>query len=122
MFLPVLLYSTLLASPQFGPSGKEVILNEYSQPLQYQLDIRLEASRQAELAGCIERATGLDTGGPLTDYLVAEAEGMNLTYLPERNHMALIATDFTVESADRARETGRQIKECLEIFPTSATN
>lgn len=115
MFLPILLCSAFLAAPQFGPSAGKVLVNEYSQPNEYQLDIRLDASRRAELTACIERATGLDLPEAVTDYLVAEADGINLTYLPGHNHLSLTSTDYTPVAADLARRTGRVIRGCLHV-------
>ena len=117
MFLPVLLCSTLLASPQFAVSGTETLLNEYSQPLAYQLDVRLPASRSREVTGCVGTVTGLPLAEPVTDNIVAETAGVNLTYLADHNHLVLTATDYTEASADRARATGQELKACLELLP-----
>ena len=116
MLFPTLLTSMLLTLPGFGPEKIDVLVNEYSQPNQYELDIRLDMSRSRELTDCIGQLTGLAIALPVTDNVVAETEGINLTYLPDHNHLALKTTDYTTTSADRARAAGEKIKGCLELF------
>ena len=122
MLFPTLLTSLLLTIPGAGQKQIDVLVNEYSQPNQYELDIRLEMSRSQELTDCIGQLTGIAIDHPITTHLVAETEGINLTYLPNHNHLALKATDYTAASADRARAAGRELKGCLELFAGQLAN
>ena len=114
MLFPTL-FTLLLSVVPGHPEKIDVLINEFSQPNQYQLDIRLEQSRSREITDCIGELTGLSLAEPVTENVVAEAAGMNLTYLPKFNHLALTATDYTATSADRARAAGQEIKGCLEL-------
>ncbi len=116
MLFTTILYALLFSFPHGGQEGVNVLVNEFSRYNQYQLDIRLDQSRSKEMINCIGQLTGLSLPSPVTENVVAEAEGINLTYLVERNHLALSAIDFTPAAADRARLAGQELKGCLELF------
>ena len=120
MLFPTL-FTLFLSVVPGHPEKVDVLINEFSQPNQYQLDIRLDKSRSQEITNCIAELTGLSLTEPVTENVVAEAEGMNLTYLPKFNHLALIATDYTPSSADRARAAGQELKGCLELSTLQGT-
>ncbi|WP_157976077.1 hypothetical protein [Lewinella sp. IMCC34191] len=118
MLFPTLLTSLLLLYPDAGVKTT-VLVNEVSQPNQYQLDIRLEDARRRQLTTCIAEVTGLELPDNVTDILVAETAGINLTYLAQRNHLALASTDYDQLTADRAREVGQELKQCLAVGITN---
>ena len=116
MLFPTLLTTLLLSLPNAGQEKVDILVNEVSHDNQYELDIRLDPSRSHDVTDCIGELIGLSLPDRVTENLVAEAEGINLTYLPERNHLALKTTDLTTSAADRARAAGQELKGCLELF------
>ncbi|MGB3800399.1 MAG: hypothetical protein WA952_11355 [Lewinella sp.] len=119
MLFPTLLTALLVSLSAAQPVKVDFLVNEFSQPNAYQLDIRLEPARSQDLTICISHLIGITLPERVTDKVVAEADGVNLTYLPEHNHLALLATDYTQASADRARSAGQEMMSCLELFPVS---
>lgn len=120
--LSVLLFAVLPGGA--GVPEPDDLLTEVSTADSYSLTIRRSQSDRPRILACIGRLTGQHLPVDEGQTLVAETDGIHLTYLSGRRLLVLATQQPSAVHADRARVLGGQLRECLEDnhLPTQPTN
>ena len=106
---------TAFLSPDDAQRSSHYLVTEINDAETYNLTIRLDEDREADMRAYMEALTGRDLSEPGTETITAENDGINLTYLASRHMLVLSTSVPSKDNAERAYRIGEEMKRHLAI-------
>ncbi|WP_116126316.1 hypothetical protein [Lewinella sp. IMCC34183] len=119
-YLLLALLFTAFFAPGDAQRSSRYLVTEITETDTYNLTVRLDENREADMLDYMEALTGQDLSEPGAETITAENDGINLTYLASRHMLVLSTSAPSADNADRAHRIGEELKRSLNIGPDGA--